>query len=99
MFESTGWNLTEPDLADSAKFDLLVPTVVKSPVFSISRKCSTLSTISKVPGSRKCSILSTISKVPEARKCSTFSQDSLLNNSTDVNNLTSHRSLINYQNF
>lgn len=83
MFESTGWNLTEPDLADSAKFDLLVPTVVKSPVFSISRKCSTLSTISKVPGSRKCSTLSTISKVPEARKCSTFSQDSLLSNSTD----------------
>lgn len=76
MFESTGWNLTEPDLADSAKYDLLVPTVVKSPVFSGSRKCSTLST--------------TISRVPESRKCSTFSHTSLLNSSTEVSNLIFH---------
>lgn len=29
MFESTGWTLQEPHVADSAKYDLLVPTTVK----------------------------------------------------------------------
>lgn len=31
MFESTGWIMEEPKVPDNTKFDLLVPTVVKSP--------------------------------------------------------------------
>ncbi|XP_015598277.1 probable cation-transporting ATPase 13A3 [Cephus cinctus] len=31
MFESTGWMLEEPDVADTSKYDLLAPTVVKPP--------------------------------------------------------------------
>lgn len=29
MFKATEWSLVEPDIADSAKYDLLIPTVVK----------------------------------------------------------------------
>lgn len=31
MFESTGWILEEPEVADTSKYDLLAPTVVKPP--------------------------------------------------------------------
>ncbi|KAJ9592422.1 hypothetical protein L9F63_015838, partial [Diploptera punctata] len=31
MFESTGWTLEEPEIADQTKYDLMVPTIVKSP--------------------------------------------------------------------
>jgi hypothetical protein len=31
MFEATGWKLEEPDVADQEKYDLIVPTIVKSP--------------------------------------------------------------------
>ncbi|KAJ4445475.1 hypothetical protein ANN_07283 [Periplaneta americana] len=31
MFESTGWQLEEPDVADHDKYDLIIPTIVKSP--------------------------------------------------------------------
>ncbi|XP_012255739.2 polyamine-transporting ATPase 13A3-like [Athalia rosae] len=31
MFESTGWVLEEPDISDTSKYDLLIPTVVKPP--------------------------------------------------------------------
>lgn len=31
MFESTGWILEEPQIADTRKYDLLVPTIVKPP--------------------------------------------------------------------
>ena len=29
MFESTGWELEEPDVPDTTKFDLLVPSLVR----------------------------------------------------------------------
>lgn len=29
MFESTSWILEEPTIADTSKYDLLVPTIVK----------------------------------------------------------------------
>ncbi|GLV38282.1 anne boleyn [Carabus blaptoides fortunei] len=45
MFESTGWTLEEPNVEDTAKYDLLVPTVVR-PAESTSRKCSTVSELS-----------------------------------------------------
>ncbi|PNF39528.1 hypothetical protein B7P43_G11110 [Cryptotermes secundus] len=31
MFEATGWKLEEPEVADQEKYDLIVPTIVKSP--------------------------------------------------------------------
>ncbi|XP_066997262.2 polyamine-transporting ATPase 13A3 [Anabrus simplex] len=31
MFEFTGWQLEEPNVAENSKFDMLVPTVVKQP--------------------------------------------------------------------
>jgi hypothetical protein len=31
MFEATGWKLEEPEVADQHKYDLIVPTIVKSP--------------------------------------------------------------------
>ncbi|XP_034951787.1 probable cation-transporting ATPase 13A3 [Chelonus insularis] len=31
MFESTGWNLEEPDVSDNTKFSLMFPTIVKPP--------------------------------------------------------------------
>ena len=31
MFEATGWSLEEPEVADQEKYDLIVPTIVKSP--------------------------------------------------------------------
>jgi hypothetical protein len=31
MFEATGWRLEEPEVADQMKYDLIVPTIVKSP--------------------------------------------------------------------
>ncbi|KAK3916023.1 putative cation-transporting ATPase 13A3 [Frankliniella fusca] len=31
MFESTGWELEEPDVPDTSKFDLLVPSLVRPP--------------------------------------------------------------------
>ncbi|GFG36797.1 hypothetical protein Cfor_08636 [Coptotermes formosanus] len=31
MFEASGWRLEEPQVADQKKFDLIVPTIVKSP--------------------------------------------------------------------
>jgi hypothetical protein len=31
MFEATGWKLEEPEVADQEKYDLMVPTIVKSP--------------------------------------------------------------------
>jgi hypothetical protein len=31
MFEATGWKLEEPEVADQQKYDLIVPTIVKSP--------------------------------------------------------------------
>lgn len=31
MFESTGWILEEPEISDTSKYDLLVPTIVKPP--------------------------------------------------------------------
>lgn len=31
MFESTGWVLEEPEVADTSKYDLLVPSVIKPP--------------------------------------------------------------------
>lgn len=31
MFESTGWILEEPQIADTRKYDLLIPTVIKPP--------------------------------------------------------------------
>jgi hypothetical protein len=30
MFEATGWKLEEPEVADQEKYDLIVPTIVKS---------------------------------------------------------------------
>lgn len=29
MFESTGWSLEEPEVAETNKFDVLTPTVVR----------------------------------------------------------------------
>lgn len=29
MFESTGWSLEEPDVPETANFDVLTPTIVK----------------------------------------------------------------------
>jgi magnesium-transporting ATPase (P-type) len=29
MFESTGWTLEEPQIADESKFDVIIPTIVK----------------------------------------------------------------------
>jgi len=31
MFESTGWDFEEPEVPDTVKFDLLVPTIVRPP--------------------------------------------------------------------
>lgn len=31
MFESTGWIFEEPEMADTIKYDLLVPSTVKPP--------------------------------------------------------------------
>ena len=31
LFESTGWQLEEPDVSDNSKFDMIFPTVVKPP--------------------------------------------------------------------
>jgi hypothetical protein len=31
MFEASGWKLEEPEVADHEKYDLIVPTIVKSP--------------------------------------------------------------------
>ena len=33
MFESTGWVFDEPKVPDNAKFDLLVPSIVRTPNF------------------------------------------------------------------
>jgi hypothetical protein len=31
MFEASRWRLEEPEVADQKKYDLIVPTIVKSP--------------------------------------------------------------------
>lgn len=31
MFESTNWSLSEPEMQDENKYDLLIPTLVTSP--------------------------------------------------------------------
>lgn len=79
MFESTGWVLEEPEIADTAKYDLLVPAIVKpGEKISLSRKCSNLSDTNRLSGSRKCSILSDAQiqyqRNVDSRKCSIMSE-------------------------
>ncbi|XP_046673122.1 polyamine-transporting ATPase 13A3-like isoform X2 [Homalodisca vitripennis] len=62
MFESTGWILEEPDVSDDTKFDLISPTVVRSPKISSGESGQEIGIIRQFPFSSSLQRMSVIAR-------------------------------------
>ncbi|CAG0909138.1 unnamed protein product, partial [Cyprideis torosa] len=62
MFQSTGWELEEPSVADSAKYDMVLPTVVRPPASGNSKSLE-VAVLRQFPFSSKLQRMTVIGRV------------------------------------